>query len=78
MLNTKTVVGEPIAAEGRKFSPLISLGFSAGGGGGTDPQEGDCAWLQPVVDVCVRSCPVLHDVPCTLVLYAIAIGPLRT
>lgn len=43
MLNTKTVVGEPITAEGHTLIPLISVGFGfgAGGGEGTDPQKGN-------------------------------------
>jgi uncharacterized spore protein YtfJ len=42
MLNTKTVVGDPITAEGNTLIPLISVGFGfgAGGGEGTDPAKG--------------------------------------
>lgn len=42
MLNTKTVVGEPIKVDGNTLIPLISVGFGfgAGGGKGTDPQKG--------------------------------------
>lgn len=42
MLNSKTVVGEPISAEGHTLIPLISVGFGfgAGGGEGLDPQKG--------------------------------------
>lgn len=42
MLNTKTVVGEPITVEGNTLIPLVSVGFGfgAGGGQGTDPQKG--------------------------------------
>ena len=42
MLNTKTVVGEPITIEGNTLIPLVSLGFGfgVGGGQGTDPQKG--------------------------------------
>lgn len=42
MLNTKTVVGEPITVEGNTLIPLISVGFGfgAGGGQGTDPRQG--------------------------------------
>lgn len=42
MLNTKTVVGEPITVEGNTLIPLISVGFGfgAGGGEGTDPGKG--------------------------------------
>ena len=35
MLNTKTVVGEPIAIEGNTLIPLVSVGFGFGAGGGT-------------------------------------------
>jgi len=35
MLNTKTVVGEPIVIEGNTFIPLVSVGFGFGAGGGT-------------------------------------------
>lgn len=42
MLNTKTVVGEPITIEGNTLIPLISVGFGfgVGGGKGSDPQKG--------------------------------------
>ncbi len=42
MLNTKTVVGEPITIEGRTLIPLISVGFGfgVGAGAGTDPKKG--------------------------------------
>ena len=30
MLDTKTVVGEPITAEGHALMPLVSVGFAAG------------------------------------------------
>ena len=35
MLNTKSVVGEPITIEGNTLIPLVSLGFGIGAGGGT-------------------------------------------
>jgi uncharacterized spore protein YtfJ len=35
MLNTKTVVGEPITIEGNTLIPLVSVGFGFGAGGGT-------------------------------------------
>ena len=35
LLNTKTVVGEPIVIEGTTLIPLVSLGFGFGAGGGT-------------------------------------------
>ncbi|MBW1819806.1 MAG: sporulation protein YtfJ [Deltaproteobacteria bacterium] len=39
LLNTKTVVGEPITAEGNTIIPLISVGFGFGAGGGTGTSE---------------------------------------
>ena len=35
VLNTKTVVGEPITIEGTTLIPLISVGFGFGAGGGS-------------------------------------------
>jgi len=35
LLNTKTVVGEPMVVEGKTLIPLVSLGFGFGAGGGT-------------------------------------------
>jgi len=35
MLNTKTVVGDPINIEGNTLIPLVSVGFGFGAGGGT-------------------------------------------
>lgn len=42
MLNTKTVVGEPITIDGRTLIPLISVGFGfgVGAGEGSDPKKG--------------------------------------
>ena len=42
LLNTKTVVGEPITAEGNTIVPLVSFGFGfgAGGGSGKGDKEG--------------------------------------
>lgn len=42
MLNTKTVVGDPITVDGNTLIPLVSVGFGfgAGGGEGTDPSKG--------------------------------------
>lgn len=42
MLNTKTVVGEPITVEGNTLIPLISagFGFGVGIGKGTEPSKG--------------------------------------
>lgn len=42
MLNTKTVVGEPITLDGKTLIPLISIGFGfgVGAGEGNDPKKG--------------------------------------
>jgi uncharacterized spore protein YtfJ len=42
MLNTKTVVGEPITIEGNTLIPLVSVGFGfgVGAGQGTEPKKG--------------------------------------
>ena len=42
MLNTKTVVGEPIVVEGNTLIPLVSVGFGfgVGAGEGADPGKG--------------------------------------
>jgi len=42
MLNTKTVVGEPITVEGNTLIPLVSVGFGfgVGSGQGTEAQKG--------------------------------------
>lgn len=42
MLNTKTVVGEPITVEGNTLIPLISMGFGfgVGSGEGNHPKKG--------------------------------------
>ncbi len=42
MLDTKTVVGDPITVEGNTLIPLISVGFGfgVGAGEGTDPKKG--------------------------------------
>jgi uncharacterized spore protein YtfJ len=42
MLNTKTVVGEPITVEGNTLIPLISVGFGfgVGAGEGTNAKQG--------------------------------------
>ncbi len=42
MLNTKTVVGDPITVEGNTLIPLVSVGFGfgVGGGEGNDPKKG--------------------------------------
>jgi len=40
VLNTKTVVGEPITVEGTTIIPLLSIGFGFGAGGGSGKGEG--------------------------------------
>jgi uncharacterized spore protein YtfJ len=42
MLNTKTVVGDPITVDGNTIIPLISVGFGfgVGAGEGNDPKKG--------------------------------------
>ena len=42
MLNSKTVVGEPITVEGNTLIPLINVGFGfgVGGGRGTEANKG--------------------------------------
>lgn len=42
MLNSKTVVGEPITVGDHTLIPLVSVGFGfgAGGGEGNDPKKG--------------------------------------
>lgn len=41
MLNSKTVVGEPIKVEGNTLIPLVNVGFGfgVGSGEGTEPQK---------------------------------------
>ena len=42
LLNSKTVIGDPITVEGNTLIPLVSIGFGFGAGGGTGPtMEGD-------------------------------------
>jgi len=42
ILNTKTVVGDPITVEGHTLIPIVSVGFGfgVGAGEGTDPKKG--------------------------------------
>jgi uncharacterized spore protein YtfJ len=40
LINTKTVVGEPITVDGRTLIPLVSVGFGFGVGQGNDPNKG--------------------------------------
>ena len=35
LLNTRTVVGDPITIEGNTIIPLVAVGFGFGGGGGS-------------------------------------------
>ena len=35
ILNTRTVVGEPISVDGNTIIPLMAVGFGFGGGGGS-------------------------------------------
>jgi len=39
VLNTRTVVGEPVTIEGATIIPLISIGFGFGAGGGSGKGE---------------------------------------
>jgi uncharacterized spore protein YtfJ len=39
MLNTRTVVGEPITVDGNTIIPLVSVGFGFGGGGGSGKDQ---------------------------------------
>ena len=45
LLNTKTVVGDPITVEGNTLIPLVSVGFGfgVGGGEGSDSKKGSGA-----------------------------------
>lgn len=65
MLNTRTVVGEPITIEDTTLIPLISVGFGFGGGGGSGKGEakqkgegegggtGGGAWVRPVAVIII-------------------------
>jgi uncharacterized spore protein YtfJ len=60
VLNTKTVVGDPLTIGGTTIVPLISIGFGFGAGGGSGKGEskqkgegtgggtGGGAWVRPV------------------------------
>jgi uncharacterized spore protein YtfJ len=39
ILNTRTVVGEPITIEGNTIIPLVAVGFCFGGGGGSGKEQ---------------------------------------
>ena len=43
MLNTKTVVGDPITIEDNTLIPLVSVGFGFGVGGGEGTDSSKCA-----------------------------------
>ena len=65
VLTTRTVVGEPIAIEGRTLVPLISIGFGFGAGGGSGKGEakqkgegagggsGGGAWVKPIAMIII-------------------------
>jgi uncharacterized spore protein YtfJ len=39
LLNTRTVVGEPITVDGNTIIPLVAAGFGFGGGGGSGKDQ---------------------------------------
>jgi uncharacterized spore protein YtfJ len=39
LLNTRTVVGEPISIDGNTIIPLVAVGFGFGGGGGSGKEQ---------------------------------------
>lgn len=43
MLNTKTVVGDPITVEGNTLIPLVNVGFGFGVGGGEGTESQKCS-----------------------------------
>lgn len=43
MLNTKTIIGEPITVEGNTLIPLVSIGFGFGVGGGQGSEPEKCS-----------------------------------
>jgi len=63
VLNTRTIVGEPISVDGRTLVPLISIGFGFGAGSGVGKGNnrrmgegegggtGGGAWIRPVAVV---------------------------
>ena len=65
VVNTRTVVGEPITVEGITLTPLISIGFGFGAGGGSGKGESKKgaegsmggtaggAWVKPVALVVI-------------------------
>ena len=65
VLTARTVVGEPITAEGKTLIPLISIGFGFGAGGGSGKGEakqkgegsgggtGGGAWVKPIAVIII-------------------------
>jgi uncharacterized spore protein YtfJ len=65
VLNSKTVVGEPLAINGKTIIPLVSVGFGFGAGGGSGRGEskqkgegtgggtGGGAWVRPVAVIII-------------------------
>jgi uncharacterized spore protein YtfJ len=63
ILNTRTIVGEPLVIDGRSIIPIISIAFGFGAGGGSGRGEGQRkgegegggtgggAWIRPVAVV---------------------------
>jgi uncharacterized spore protein YtfJ len=39
LLNTRTVVGDPITVDGNTIIPLVAVGFGFGGGGGSGKEQ---------------------------------------
>lgn len=39
LLNSRTVVGEPITIDGNTIIPLVAIGFGFGGGGGSGKEQ---------------------------------------
>jgi uncharacterized spore protein YtfJ len=39
LLNSRTVVGEPMTIDGNTIIPLVAVGFGFGGGGGTGKEQ---------------------------------------
>jgi len=60
VLNTRTIIGEPLTVDGRTVIPVISIAFGFGAGGGSGRGEGQRkgegegggtgggAWIRPV------------------------------
>jgi uncharacterized spore protein YtfJ len=93
MLNTKTVVGEPIKIEGTTLIPLVNVGFGfgAGGGEGTEGEKGSGhgggtgggGGVKPVAlvilkDDTVRVEPIKSGAASALEVFAQTIGKVAT